>query len=65
MRRLLLVAALTMLAGCAGAAEATRVAGGQEQLCKHCNCLMPAGVDPGSLCSVCNCHKRAHQCVRQ
>ena len=65
MRRLLLVVVMTMLAGCAGAAEAIRVAGGEEHLCKHCNCLMPAGVDPESLCSVCHCHKRAHQCVRQ
>ena len=33
-------------------------------LCKHCNCYMPADVDPNSTCAVCNCGYRAGKCYR-
>ncbi len=33
-------------------------------LCKHCNCTMPADVDPDSKCTVCNCGYRAGKCYR-
>ena len=33
-------------------------------LCKHCNCYMPAAVDPESQCAVCNCGYTAARCVR-
>lgn len=55
-----------LLGGCAGTHPAARLARGgmPEAMCVHCNCLMPAGIDPDALCPVCDCGKRAHQCVR-
>ena len=50
--------------GCASDFAVRRVAGGQEHLCKHCNCLMLAGTDLYAMCSVCNCKKRGHECLR-
>ena len=55
---------LAALSGCAGVSQATRVASAQETMCKHCNCLMPAGIDHEATCPVCHCHRKAHQCVR-
>ena len=60
---LLLVAA----AGCAHDAPVRTARAGIEQmavLCKHCNCTMPADVDPESKCAVCNCGYNAARCVR-
>ena len=50
--------------GCAGTLHESRLASAGETMCKHCNCLMPSGADPERICPVCNCGKRAHQCVR-
>lgn len=52
------------LSGCVAAAPMRHVAGLPETMCKHCNCLMPAGTDPASTCTACNCGKRTHQCLR-
>jgi hypothetical protein len=51
------------LTGCAGAWKQARMARG-ESMCVHCNCLMPAGIDPEAMCPVCKCGKRARECVR-
>lgn len=50
------------LQGCASVAQPAHLASSAESLCKHCNCLMPAGIDPDAACPVCECGKRAHQC---
>ena len=52
-----------MLSGCA-TASLSRLASTDEGLCKHCNCLMPAGTDPEGTCPVCTCGRKAHQCLR-
>ena len=62
--RRILVAVLLVGAGCAGNLHESRLASAGETMCKHCNCLMPTGLDPERTCPVCNCGKRAHQCVR-
>lgn len=54
---------LLAIGGC-GTTRPTHLVSLPEEMCKHCNCLMPAGVDPEALCPVCNCKKQAHQCVR-
>jgi len=61
MRRILGIA-LLMVMGCATSGDLREFAA-VEHLCVHCNCLMPAGTDPESTCTVCNCGKRARQCV--
>jgi len=59
-----MVALLTLI-GCANPASSMRLVQQRgEVLCKHCNCLMPASVDPETMCPVCNCKRRAHDCVR-
>ena len=58
------MAAVLLLSGCAGIAEHRKVAWEQEGMCKHCNCLMPAGIDPEAKCPVCKCGYPAHQCRR-
>ena len=58
---------LLSVAGCARASAVRIARAGVEQmavLCKHCNCTMPADVDPESKCAVCNCGYKAAQCVR-
>ena len=60
---LLLLAA----AGCARTPPVRTARAGVEQmavLCKHCNCYMPADVDPDSKCTVCNCGYTAARCIR-
>ena len=52
------------LSGCATAVPPARLASAHETMCKHCNCLMPAGVDPEATCPVCTCGRKAHRCVR-
>ena len=66
MRRAAVLSTALLLGGCAGASPTVRLAGGgmPEAMCVHCNCLMPAGVDPEVACPVCDCERRAHQCVR-
>ena len=56
-----------LLTGCAHGTLVRTARAGVEQmavLCKHCNCYMPADVDPGSNCRVCNCGYRAGKCYR-
>ena len=62
---------LLLLAGCAtpggpaaGAPGLCALVSLPEGMCKHCNCLMPAGLDPSAKCPVCTCGRRAHECVR-
>ncbi len=66
MMRLVIVSAvwLLILNGCAGPSAYARLASGQEAMCKHCNCLMPAGTDPEHTCPACDCGYVARQCVR-
>ena len=67
MRARELLCALSLLlftGGCADLSQTTRLASANETMCKHCNCLMPAGVDPDATCPVCSCGRSAHQCVR-
>ena len=59
-----IVLAMGLLCGCAATSQGSHLAAMPESMCKHCNCLMPAGVDPQATCPACNCGKRAHQCVR-
>jgi len=40
-----------------------RYSSAKEGLCVHCNCVMPAGIDPESICPVCKCGKKALECV--
>lgn len=60
------IALLALMAGCATAPRGVRLAsaGMPEAMCRHCNCLMPAGIDPDALCPVCECGRKAHECVR-
>lgn len=71
-----LVSGIVMVAavGCAGGgSQTTRLASATtcprapmgETMCKHCNCLMPAGVDPDAMCPVCHCKRHAIECRRQ
>ena len=69
MKRTVWLLALLSLAGCGHGHTAllrTARANPNEMaiLCKHCNCYMPADVDPGSKCKVCNCGYTAAKCVR-
>ena len=66
MPRAWLVVAVSLITGtgCAGTLHESRLASAGEAMCKHCNCLMPAGVDPETTCPVCTCGKRAAHCVR-
>ncbi len=63
-RRVTVALAALWLSGCATAQPSRTLASLPEAMCKHCNCLMPAGIDPEATCPVCNCGKRAHECVR-
>ncbi len=64
-RASLVVAAMLLVsAGCAGTLHQSRLASAGEAMCKHCNCLMPAGIDPDTTCPVCKCGLAARQCVR-
>ncbi len=68
---------LLLSAGCATSGPLQRLArhdpgscplspgGLLEVACRHCNCLMPAGLDPAAACPVCRCHRMVHDCVRQ
>jgi len=51
------------LAGCAGSASA-RSGMPALVMCKHCNCTMPASLDPGRMCPVCNCKFQVKDCIR-
>jgi len=64
MRGLWGVVLVLTLSGCSGSFLQARLARGGEVLCKHCNCLMPADLEPGTMCPVCNCQHTARQCVR-
>jgi len=55
---------LLVASGCAGASPRAQLGGMPETMCKHCNCLMPAGIDPEAMCPVCECGLKARQCVR-
>ena len=33
-------------------------------MCKHCNCTMPADLDPESACPVCHCRYKVKACHR-
>ena len=67
------LSSMVYLSGCAGSTTQTRLASAKtcpmgpmgESMCKHCNCLMPAGLDSGTLCPVCHCKRRAFECVRR
>ncbi len=63
-RTVLGISEILFLVGCAGSTAQTRLASTAEVMCRHCNCLMPAGVDPEAICPVCKCGRKAHQCVR-
>ena len=58
-----LLAAL-LLAGCARGTERLQVARAEAQVCKHCNCYMPAGIADDAPCTVCNCGYKAGRCTR-
>ena len=60
----LMAVGFMVMSGCAGASQSVRMARASEVVCKHCNCLMPAGTDPESTCTVCQCGFKAHRCVR-
>ena len=54
-----------LFAGCAqGQPGRLYLADNAAYLCKHCNCYMPAGTDLDAQCSVCDCKKVAHTCIR-
>ena len=57
------ILALAALVGCAGP-SAARLSSNAEYMCRHCNCVMPAGVDPEAMCPVCNCGLKARECRR-
>lgn len=63
-RRIALSLLMLILGGCAHTTSVTRLSALPEVLCKHCNCLMPAGLDPQTTCPVCECGRRTHRCVR-
>ena len=63
-RQVVALSVLWALTGCTSLAAHRRMASSAETMCKHCNCLMPAGVDPEAICPVCECGYKAHQCVR-
>ena len=66
MPRLAWLIALGLLSGCAnGGSPRTYLAQNVETMCKHCNCLMPAHIDPEAKCPVCDCGRKAHACVRE
>lgn len=54
---------LSIAMGCAHA-TGTHLASNTGSMCKHCNCLMPADVEEGAQCPVCECHNIAAQCHR-
>ena len=58
------ILALAALMGCAGPSNAARLSSSAEYMCKHCNCVMPAGVDPEAVCPVCNFGLKARECRR-
>ena len=58
------VLAVAGLMGCAGPSNAIRLSSGAEYMCRHCNCVMPAGVNPEAACPACNCGKKARECRR-
>ncbi len=77
MRRLGYLAVMCLLmagSGCARPFEAGRtrakqpgmchLASSAQVVCKHCNCLMPADLNPAADCPACNCHRQVHQCHR-
>jgi len=65
MARRLLALVMLLVTGCAHQhAAATRLAQDAAYLCKHCNCFMPADVDPQKTCPVCHCGYPAHTCRR-
>ncbi len=53
-----------VLAGCAGPAGGLRTTWDIGGMCKHCNCVMPAGIDPGAMCPVCDCGFISLHCLR-
>ena len=63
-RCLMMGMALWGTVGCGATTRTARLAGMPEAMCRHCNCLMPAGTDPHAICKVCDCGKAAHQCMR-
>ena len=68
MRAVAFTLTVLLLAGCASGKAELRTARARPDemalLCKHCNCYMPADVDPESNCTVCNCGYTAGRCVR-
>ncbi len=65
MRHVALLGVGLLMGGCAAHAQDLRGFASQEHLCVHCNCLMPAGIDPEAICPVCNCGKKAKECVHR
>ena len=63
MRHPLLAALLLLGTGCAAHTQGMHQFAMLEHLCVHCNCLMPAGIEPDAICPVCNCGKKAKECV--
>jgi hypothetical protein len=57
-------AALAAVLGCAGPSTGVRLSAESEYMCRHCNCLMPAGIDPEARCPVCDCQMKARECRR-
>lgn len=64
--RTLLLLGILILGGCAykKTTLCAMPTGPNDQICKHCNCLMPAGIPPDQICPVCDCKKVAAQCYR-
>ena len=66
------LAAVLLMTGCAAQTPrryasstcATPVNSVSAQVCKHCNCIMPADTDWNAPCTVCNCGYHGDQCLR-
>ena len=66
--RWLMVLLLAACSGCASTPGFLQLARsqnrGQEIMCKHCNCLMPANLEAEVICPVCDCGYHANACER-
>ena len=54
------------LAGCTNQTRQIRLASlAEPEVCKHCNCYMPASLPADAPCTVCNCGTIARDCYRK
>ena len=60
-----IAALLLASAGCAGFTPPfAQIASRPLEMCRHCNCTMPADLEDHVMCPVCHCGLRVHQCRR-